>query len=68
MSLLDFLSSLFGRRKPTPPPQPPPAPDDPNEPAQLTISKVLVIVYDPPMQNGQKLSQTLNWQDRKSVV
>ena len=61
MSLLDFLSSLFGRRKPTPPPQPPPAPDDPNEPAQLTISKVLVIVYDPPMQNGQKLSQTLNW-------
>lgn len=37
--------------------------DNPTEPAQVTRSKVLVIVYDPVMDvlTGKKLSQHLNW-------
>ena len=51
-SLWDFIASLFGRKRPTAPQQPqvPNVPaDDPNEPAQITVSKVLVIVYNPVM-------------------
>ena len=64
-SLWDFIASLFGRQKPYPPqPQVPVEPvDDPNEPAHVTVSKVLVIVYDPVMDtaNGKKLSAQLGW-------
>jgi len=66
-ALLDFIASLFGRKKsptPTPPKAPPSEPvDDPNEPAQATVSKVLIIVYNPVMDEatGQKLSQKLGW-------
>jgi hypothetical protein len=65
-SFLDFIASLFGRKKPLPPAQPqvPSEPvDDPNEPAQVTVSKVLVIVYDPVMDpaTGKKLSEQLGW-------
>ena len=65
-SLWDFIVSLFGGKKPTPPPQPevPSEPvDDPNEPAQVTVSKVLVIVYDPVVESstGVKLSEHLDW-------
>jgi len=65
--LLDFIASLFGRKKPTPPSQPQvpvEAPvDDPNEPALVTTSKVLVIVYDPVMDpaSGKKLSEQMGW-------
>lgn len=65
-SLWDFIASLFGRKKPTQAPQPqiPSKPaDDPNEPAQVTVSKVLVIVYDPVMDpaSGKKLSEQMGW-------
>ena len=63
--LLDYIASFFRREEtPTPaPPQPSAPPDDPNEPAQITVSKVLVIVYDPVMDpaTGQKLSEHLGW-------
>ena len=38
-------------------------PDDPNEPAEVTVSKVLVILYDPVMDasTGQKLSAQQGW-------
>jgi hypothetical protein len=72
-SLLDFIASLFGRKKPVPPPQPPvPSEplDDPNEPAQVTISKVLVIVYDPVMDNtsGKKLSEHQGWKQTENLI
>ncbi|MGD8406280.1 MAG: hypothetical protein PVJ21_21675, partial [Anaerolineales bacterium] len=68
----DFIVSLFGRKKPTTPPQPevpsePEPVDDPNDPAEVTISKVLVIVFDPVMDpvmdpaTGKKLSEQLGW-------
>jgi hypothetical protein len=65
-SFLDFLATLFGRKKPAPPPQPPVPvgpPDDPHEAATLTVSRVLVIVYDPVAEpsSGKKLSQYLGW-------
>ena len=66
-ALLEIIASWFRRKKtPTPtPPEPPPSEplDDPDEPAQVTVSKVLIIVYDPVMDEatGQKLSQKLGW-------
>jgi len=65
-SLLDFILSLFGRKQPTSPQQPqvPDEPaDDPNEPAQVTVSKVLVIVYDPVINQDtdKKLSEQMGW-------
>lgn len=65
-SFWDFILSLFGRKKPTAPAQPQPPvdlPDDLNEPAQVTASKVLVIVYDPVMDpaSGKKLSEQMGW-------
>ncbi len=64
-SLLDFILSLFWKKPaPAPPPSaPPPAPlpDNDDEPALPTTSKVMLIVYDPLMDGGQKLSQKMNW-------
>ena len=61
-SLLSFLSSLFGRKKgSTTPAKPAIPPDSADEPAPITTSKVLAIVYDPTMDGGQKLSQKMNW-------
>jgi hypothetical protein len=44
-------------------PSPSPPPDDPNVPAQVTISRVLVLVYDPVVDaaSGRKLSQRQGW-------
>lgn len=72
-TLLDLIARLFSRKRPaptpapTPPPTPipqPPAPvDNPDEPAQVTTSKALLIVYDPVMDtaSGQKLSEQQGW-------
>ncbi|HEY2980628.1 MAG TPA: hypothetical protein VGJ22_05570 [Anaerolineales bacterium] len=63
-NLLDLISRLFGTKKPPPAPVRPVAPpDSPNEPAQLTLSRVLVLVYDPVMDSatGRKLSETQGW-------
>lgn len=75
--LLDLIIRLLSRKQPASPPQPsssqpsssyPPTPppepqDDPDVEAQTTISKVLVIVYDPLMDvaSGQKLSEHQGW-------
>lgn len=62
-AILEILASLFGKKKPQPPPAPSLPPDSSDEPAQITTDKVLVIVYDPLMSaaNGQKLSEQQGW-------
>ena len=65
-SLWDFILSLFGIKKTTSPSQPEAPsepPDDPNEPAQVTVNKVLVIVYNSVVEpsTGMKLSEQLGW-------
>ena len=61
-SLLDLILSLFGKKASTPPPiQPAGLPDNTTEPASITSSKVMLIIYDPTMDDGQKLSQKMNW-------
>jgi len=68
----DFVAFLLGRKKPEPelPPQPQIPADDPNEPAQVTLSKVLVIVYNPVMDpvSGQKLSEQLGWKRTEDLA
>lgn len=62
-SLIEFISSLF-KKKPAPPPvsaQPAFPPDNADEPAIPAISKVMLIVYDPVMEDGQKLFRKMNW-------
>ncbi|MBI1854269.1 MAG: hypothetical protein HYR93_00055, partial [Chloroflexi bacterium] len=68
MPISDFLNSLLGN-KPQQPGQPSGAgiagqvklPDSANEPAQITNAKVLLIVYNPAMNDGRKLSEYMNW-------
>jgi hypothetical protein len=72
-SLADFIASLFGRKKPAPPPKPhvpSVPPDDPNEPAQVTVNNVLVIVYDPVVDTatGKKLSESLGWKRTEDLA
>jgi len=67
-SFLDFLNNLLGR-KPQQPSQPSGVgtsiqtkfPDNPNEPAQITNARVLLIVYNPTMDGSRKLSEYMNW-------
>lgn len=72
--LLELLRKLFGfgKRKtdPTPDPKPAPVVDDPNEPAQRTTNRVLLIVYNPVIdpESGQKLSQLPGWNDPDALV
>ena len=69
--IFDFLRVLFGMKK-----SPPPAPvsvrpaDSANEPAQISDSRVLVIVYDPVMDpaTGRKLSEQMNWQKVENLA
>lgn len=69
-AIIEFLMSLFGKKKPQAPrPSPAPVPvNDPNEPVQRVISRVLLIVYDPGMEDGQKLSQALGWYRTDDLV
>jgi len=62
-SLLDFIASLFGRKQAPASPPASPQPDSPDEPAEITVSKVLVIVYDPQMgaTDWQTLSAQQGW-------
>jgi hypothetical protein len=53
-NLFSGISSAFGKK-------PAVIPDSSNEPAQITNSKVLLIVYDPVMDSGKKLSEEMNW-------
>lgn len=70
-NLLDIFSSLFGRRKPPAAPSKPVLPaDSAGEPALITLSRVLVLVYDPVMDpaTGRKLSETQNWYRVEELV
>jgi len=67
-SVIDFILSLFGRKKPSKPVNPQPvAPtrnDNPTpQPAAIVVRKVLMVVYDPVVESatGMKLSQAMNW-------
>ncbi|MDK1028028.1 MAG: hypothetical protein QGD88_09925 [Anaerolineae bacterium] len=69
-ALLNFIAALFGRKKPIVS-QPPQAPaNDPNAPAQVVVSKVLLLVYDPIMNDatGQTLSDQQNWLNTDALV
>jgi hypothetical protein len=62
--IFESLQKLFGVKKtPAPVTTPVGQPDNAAEPAQITSSRVLVIVYDPVMDaaTGKKLSQQQNW-------
>ncbi len=62
-SLLEIIVSLFGKKKPEPPSPPPVPVNDAAEPAQVSVNRVLVIVYDPVMDaSGKKLSEQQGWQ------
>ncbi len=62
-SLLDFIASLFGGGMTPESTQASLSSDSPDEPAEVTVSKVLLIVYDPVMDEstGQKLSAQQGW-------
>jgi hypothetical protein len=64
MSLVDLINSLFGgKSKPAPPARPQEIPDSPDEPAQITNPKVLLLIYNPTVDaaTGKKLSEFMNW-------
>ena len=71
-SLLDLIARIYGTKKPapTPPPQPPTPVNDPDEPAHVTTSKVLVIVYDPVVDDatGKKLSEHQGWRRTEDLA
>lgn len=70
-SFLDFILSLFKKKEPAPAPTPTPPtglPDSTDEPAIVTTSRVMLIVYDPTMDDGQKLSQKMNWHRPDDLV
>ena len=62
-SLLEFLASFFGGDRIPAPTKASIPPDSPDESAEVTISKVLVILYNPVMDEttGQKLSEQQGW-------
>lgn len=70
---LDFILRLLGLAPRPTLPQPQVLPqmiDSTTEPAQVTRSKVLVIVYDPVMDasTGVKLSKYMNWKDPSDLL
>lgn len=64
-AFLDLLAAIFRLRPVTPTPLPP---DDPNYPIQMRHQKVLLIVYDPKMPDGQPLSRSQNWYSMDELV
>lgn len=64
-SLFSSITNFFRGR----PPSPKIPPDSTTEPAQITNSKVLVIVYDPVMDSsGKTLSQSQNWYRTSDLI
>ena len=68
--VFNFLASLFGKRQVAPLPKPGLTGFDPHEPAQVTQSKVLVIVYDPIVDQGnaRTLSEYLGWHKTEELA
>ncbi len=67
-SILSIIASLFKTKAPPAPTKPSPPTDSADEAAQITTSKVLAIVYDPPMGGGQKLSQRMGWYRAEDIA
>jgi len=68
-SFLDFIITLFGRKNPPASPPPVVPVNDPIEPAQVSLSKTLVIVYDPIMdESGKKLSEHQGWKRTEDLA
>jgi hypothetical protein len=65
-NFLDLLAALFGTRR-LPPPPPVPA-DDPGYLFSLRPQKVLLIVFDPKMPDGQPLSRSRGWNAVSDLV
>jgi len=65
-NFLDLLAALFGARR-LPPPPPVPA-DDPGYLFSLRPQKVLLIVFDPKMPDGQPLSRSRGWNAVSDLV
>ncbi len=64
MSLLDLINSIFGSKpKPPVPGKPNTIPDSPDEPAQITNPKVLLLIYNPTVDaaSGKKLCEFMSW-------
>ena len=53
-NLFDSIVSWFGKKTTSPA-------DSLSEPAQITDSKVLLLVYNPVMPSGKKMTEELNW-------
>ena len=53
-NLFDSIVSWFGKKATSPA-------DSLSEPAQVTDSKVLLLVYNPIMPSGKKMTEELNW-------
>jgi len=69
-ALLEFLFALLGLKRSVPGPTSTPPADNPDEPAQIINSRVLLIVFDPTMDNNsrQKLSAQQNWYRVEDLV
>ena len=69
-SIIDLILSLFKKKEPAipPPVQPAGLPDNTDEPASITTSKVMLIIYDPTMDDGQKLSKKMDWHSPDDLV
>ena len=67
---MSFFNSFFRRRKTSPPQssQPIVALDSSEEPPQVTVLKTLVIVYDPIVEPGKKLSQFMHWNNVEDLA
>lgn len=72
--LLELLKKLFriGTSTPKPPVDLTPAPvvDDPLEPTQITVNRVLLVIYNPTMNpaDGEKLTDQSGWQDPDALA
>lgn len=64
--MLNFFHRLLNLFRPAP--RVAPADNNAEEPAVITRSKVLAIVYDPTMDSGLKLSQHLNWHNATELI
>src|SRR4030095_2281740 len=68
---MKFFNSLFSKRKVSPlplPGQPVIIQDSSEEPPQVTVLKTLVIVYDPIVEPGKKLSQFMHWNNVEDLA
>lgn len=72
--LLELLKKLLGMSGGTTDPDPDPEPaipvDSPTEPAQITVNRVLLIIYNPTMDadTGEKLTDQSGWQNPEDLA